>query len=409
MNDSLSSGESNEKLLMILNKNSGLALYLHEFSKSSLDLHIISAFVSAMTSFMSAITGEKQSSWKTVYGSDSVILVEVGKWAIGILVVSRETSEARSILGGVTAEFEDCFAVLRDSDEIEGTAFREFDQFARTKLVDERITSRTLVLKRPEWRTLVSAFDLPSVAFSVSKILLCIEDSQTVKEIAEFQNLQIQEVIEIVAKAFWHNTVFLKFTPTENDILSLSEGASTILFQKTNPLNLTNASLNVIACFDGRTPFFHFTSSMDDNELKVLLDDMGTLVNKGFIQRISVERRRVLLKECILSLLSSRGASIIGHKEMKKIFAIVRREGRLHHPWISRVLLTDRIQAHCLLEESMTTNDLDDLANALEFFITRLGEQLSKRYVGWVVERMLCKIRNDCQASWTPHLAKLVS
>ncbi|MHA2149712.1 MAG: hypothetical protein ACXACG_05800 [Candidatus Thorarchaeota archaeon] len=407
--DSLFSNESNEKLLMILNKNSGLAPYSHEFSKGSLDPQVISGFVSAMTSFMGVVTGEKLSHWKTVYGSDSVILVEKGDWTIGVLAASRETNEARSKLRSAVLEFEDCFAVLKNADGIDGSAFRDYNQYVRMMFVDERITGRTLVTKRLEWRGSISNFDLPSVAFSVSKILLGIEDTQTVKEIAEFQNLQIEEVIEIVAKAFWCNTVFLKFIPAENDILTLSEGASTILFQKTNPLNLTNASLSVIACFDGRTPFFHFTSSMDDHELKVLLDNLGTLVNRGLIQRISAERRRVLFNECILSFLSSRGASIIGHKQMKQIFDTIRRVGGDHHPWISRVKLTDRIQAQCILEESMTPTDLDDMANALEFLITEMGEQLSKRYVGRVVERMLRKIRNDCQASWTPNLTKLVS
>ena len=403
------STDSNEKLLLILDKNSGLAPYSHEFSKGNLDPQVISGFVSAMTSFMGVVTGEKQSHWKTVYGTDSVLLVEPGDWTIGVLATSRETNEARSKLRSAVLEFEDCFAVLRNAGDIDGSAIREFDQYIRKMFVDERITGRTLVIKRLEWRSSISNFELPSVAFSVSKILLGIEGAQTVREIAEFQNLQIEEVIKIVSKAFWYNTVYLKFIPAETDILTLSEGTSTILFQKTNPLNLTNASLNVIARFDGRAPLIHFTRRMNEDELKVLLDDLGTLVNKGFVQRISVERRRVLLNECILSLLSSRGASIIGHKQMKQIFDTIRRVGGTHHPWISRVMLTDRIQAQCKLEESMTPTDLDDMANALEFFITEMGEQLSKRYVGRVVERMLRKIRNDCQASWTPYLTKPVS
>jgi len=45
---------------------------------------------------MGTVTGEKQSYWKTVYGSDSVILVETGEWTVGVLVTSRETSEGRS-------------------------------------------------------------------------------------------------------------------------------------------------------------------------------------------------------------------------------------------------------------------------------------------------------------------------
>jgi hypothetical protein len=404
VDDSLFSNESNEKLLMILDKNSGLAPYSHEFCRSGLDPQVISGFISAITSFMGVVTGERQSHWKTEFGSDSVLLVEMGDWTIGVLTASRETNEARSKLRSAVLEFEDCFAVLRNANGIEGSAFGDFDKYIRMMFVDERISSRTLVIKRLEWRSAISDFELPSVAFSVSKILLGFKDAQTVKEIAEFQKLQIEEVIKTISKAFWNNAVFLKFVPTENDILILSEGASTILFQKTNPLNLTNASLNVIARFNGRTSLFHFMNNMDDHELKVLLDELGTLVNKGFVQRISVERRRVLSNECILSSLTSRGALTIGHKKMKQIFDNIRRVGGAHHPWISRITLDDNMQARCIIEESMTPTDLDDLANALEFFSEELSRHLSKRWIGRVTGRILRKIRNDCQASWTSHL-----
>jgi len=132
---SCDSNEPNEKLVMIINKNSGLAPYSHEFSKSNLDPQVISGFISAMTSFMGTVTGEKQSYWKTVYGSDSVILVENGEWTVGVLVTSRETSEGRSKLRRVVYEFEDYFAVLKDADGIEGSAFREFDQYVRRTFV----------------------------------------------------------------------------------------------------------------------------------------------------------------------------------------------------------------------------------------------------------------------------------
>ncbi|MHA1575739.1 MAG: hypothetical protein ACTSU3_00120, partial [Candidatus Thorarchaeota archaeon] len=168
---SCDSNEPNEKLVMIINKNSGLAPYSHEFSKSNLDPQVISGFISAMTSFMGTVTGEKQSYWKTVYGSDSVILVENGEWTVGVLVTSRETSEGRSKLRRVVYEFEDYFAVLKDADGIEGSAFREFDQYVRRTFVYDQITGRTLVMKRDEWRNSIFTFDLPSTAFAVSKIL----------------------------------------------------------------------------------------------------------------------------------------------------------------------------------------------------------------------------------------------
>ena len=401
-----STSELNEKLLMIMNKNSGLAPYSHEFNKNSIDPQVISGFISAMTSFMGFITGEQQSSWKTVYGSDSVILVETGEWTVGVLAVSRETTEVRSILGKVVAEFEDCFTVLKDSDTFEGSAFGEFDRLTRNLFVDNRVTSRTLVQKRPEWRTLLSTFDLPSTAFAVSKILLGFKEVHPVQEIAEFQSLQIEEVIEYVSEAFWKNIVYLKFVPADDDILILSEGASTVLFQKTNPMHLANESLKVIAQFDGRTQLSLLMKNMNHIHMKVILEDLSRLINRGFIERISDECRLVLLNECILSVLSSKGSLIVGRKNMKLLFDIISENGHKHHPWINRVMLTNQMQSHCMFEGSSDLTVLNDIINTLGFFIEELKQHLSKICGRRVVDRFLHSIQTNCKESWLPYQKK---
>ncbi|MHA1863315.1 MAG: hypothetical protein ACTSWA_06080, partial [Candidatus Thorarchaeota archaeon] len=200
--------------------------------------------------------------------------------------------------------------------------------------------------------------------------------------------------IELVSKAFWHNTVSLKYIPADDDILTLSERSSTILFQKSNPIRLANSSLNVIARFDGRTPLSQLSKNMDNQDFEILLDELGTIINRGLIQRISLEQRQVLLNECILSFLVSKGSSLIGHEKMKEIFELIRDTGVKDHPWIGRVVLTNRVLSQCKLEESMTPIDLDDLANALEFFIKELSEQLSIRCGRSEVEKLFHHIRS---------------
>lgn len=379
---------ANEKLVMIVSKNSGLAPYSHEFGKSNLDPQIISGFISAMASFMGVMMGEPQTHWKTEYGSESMLLVEHGTWAIGVLLVSRETTECRSRLRRVVREFEDCFVVLRDSDGIEGSALRDFDQYVRRAFVNDQITGRTLVIKGPEWKRMLSAFGLPSTAFGVSRILLGFEETQTVKEIAEFQNLAIEEVIDLVSEAYWHNAVFLKYIPPDDEILVLSEKSSTILFRNDNPLRLSNVSLNVTARFDGRTSLSQLAEETDARDLEILLDELGTLVNRGFIQRISSEQRHVLLDESTLSSLVLEGARIFGNKRMKQIFEAIRRRWGHRHPRIYRVTLTDRMRARCIFDENMNPDDLDDLTKVLELFIEELGGHLSTTRGKSVIEKL---------------------
>ena len=379
---------------MILNKNSGLAPYSHEFSKSILDPQIISGFISAMTSFMGVMMGEFQTHWKTEYGSELILLVEHGVWAIGVLVVSRETADGRSRLGRVVHEFEDYFTVLRDSDGIEGSALDDFDQYVRRAFVNEQTTGRTLVIKNPEWRRSLFAFDFPSTAFAVSKILLGFEEKQTVKKIAEFQNLSIEDTIDLVSKAYWCNAVFLKHIPPDDEILTLSERSSTILFQKDNPLKLSNVTLNVTARLDGRTSISQLVENIDSQDFSILLEELGTLVNRGFIQKISLEQRRVLLNESILSFLVSEGASFIGNKRMKLNFEAIRKSWGNRYPRIYRVALTDKMRVRCIFDENMTPDGLDDLFSALELFIQELSGHLSRICGERVVERMFLKMKS---------------
>ncbi|MFX1263030.1 MAG: hypothetical protein ACFFAZ_13155, partial [Promethearchaeota archaeon] len=89
---------SNEKVLFILHRESGAALYSHEFIPGGLDPQLLSGFVSAMTSFIGTLAGGEQTQWKTEYGEDIVLLVEGGEWALGVMAISRETNEVRSKL-----------------------------------------------------------------------------------------------------------------------------------------------------------------------------------------------------------------------------------------------------------------------------------------------------------------------
>lgn len=397
---------SNEKLLLILNKDTGLAPYSHEFINGFQDPQVLSGFISALSSFLCEVTGSNSSQWKTVFGSDSIILVEGGDWSVGVLIAERETSELRSKLRSIVREFEDCFEFLRDVEGIENI-FDDFNQYVRRVFVDERISSRAVVTKFCDWRNSLSNFALPSTAFQVSKVLLGFEKSSTIQEIAEFQKCTIEEVIAIVSTAYWHGLVKVNYIPLDHDILSLSEKASSIIFRKSNPLNLPASYLRIIARLDGRTPLSVITSNTIIRDQK-FLDILGSLINSGFVQRISIERRLVLFNECILSHLVFNGIKTVGKDTMKNFFETVSAMDDSFHPWSGRLALSDLMQINCVLEESMTPDDLDDMYETLEYFIEEITKLLFKRCGTKVVKRLINKVRSECREIWAPYFSDVV-
>jgi len=401
------SSSINEKLLLILNRETGLAPYSHEFVEGFQDPQILSGFISAISSFMGEVTGKNHLQWKTVFGSDSIMLVEGGDWSIGVLVASKETIELRSKLRGLVREFEDCFEFLRDIEGIQNI-FSDFDNYVRRMFVDERVTNRTIVTKVPDWRNSMSKFNLPSISFDTLKALLGFEKSATVQEITETQNIRNDKVIEIVSNAFWNGIIQLTYIPSDDDILNLSEKASSILFSKSNPLNLSSSCLRIVARFDGRTPFSQFINNVTIPDKELVLRDLGSLINSGFIQRISVEKRLVLFNECILSQLISKGASIVGSEKMMQFFEAVSVLGSSIHPRVSRIVLLENMHVMCILEENMAPGDLDDMFNALEYFIDKITKHLSKSNGIILAENLVERIRKECRLNWIPYLTDLV-
>lgn len=369
---------SNEKFLILMNRFSGLAPYSHEFVPEDIEPQILSGFVSAMTSFMGEVTGTTETHWKTAYGPDSVFLVEPGEWIVGVLATSRETGAARSNLRRVVREFEESFEFLKNADGINGGLFVEFDKFVRRVFIDERVTNRSIVTKRPDWRGNSTGYENPRATYLITKLLLNLSGPQTIEEVAESQDLEVEEVKELVSMACWHHAVHILHVPSNNDLLALSEKASTVLLSRVNPLQLTPVTLKVIAQLDGRTPLTFLTNEIPDQESECLFNELGTLINMGYIQRISLEKRIVLANECVLTRLVSAGTRIMGSRMTKRIFNLVSDQGLVTHPWVGRVSLTDRMTAMCILDESMTPDDLDDMCDTLEFMIMEFSGHMSR-------------------------------
>jgi hypothetical protein len=395
---------TNERILFILNRQTGMAPYSHEFVQGGIDAQVLSGFVSAMGSFMGEVTGTEETGWKTVYGSDSTFLVEGGEWALGVLAVLRETTEVRSKLRSVVREFEDSFAALRSADGIDGSGFNEFDHFVRRVFTNDRLSEKSVLLKGSDWREIEVVFASPREAFRMTRFLVFAKNGQSLGEAAWDQGIDLEEATELVSKAHWGNALYFNYVPVEETILSLSERSSSFLLRRDNPLGITPKTVQVIGALDGRTPLsFHMRDLGLGGDEEVLFE-LGDLINRGYVQKISLEKRLVLVNECVLRNLILKCSDAVGQETVSKYFLEVRNSGISEHPWIGRVWLLQNGFINCVLEETMSPVDLDDMYDGLEFLIEGIVEQLNKDTGDDYARSLLKSVRETCHDEWNPYL-----
>jgi hypothetical protein len=357
---------SNEIVLFIINRNSGLAPYSHEFVEGGHDPQILSGFISAMSDFMGEVTGEQQSRWKTVYGGQTTLLVESGEWSVGVLAVLRETNEARSKLRIVIKEFEDAFSILRDTEHSEASIFRDFDHFVRRVYSESRFSEESVILKGPESNANPQPWVLPSWNYRVTKFLNLSVDHQTLTEAADVQNLHLEDIKELASRAHWNRNIHILYVPTLRDVLHLSEGSSSILFDKSVIPYLSPDTLRVIGALDGRSPLSSILKYKKISKMKLVQVELGVLINHGYLQKVSMEKLFVLINEDILSGIARICGKEVGSKRTRDYFDIAITNCVDDYPWLSRVILTGSLRCKCLIEDGVTPGDLDMICDSLE-------------------------------------------
>ena len=192
-------------MLFLLNKHIGLAPYSHEFVIGGIDPQLLSGFVTAMGSFLAEVAGSEETGWKTVYGSDTTFIVEVNDWVVGVLAVSRETTELRSRVRRVVREFKQSFEVLKESDGIDGGLFVEFDQFVMKTFTFDRVAPQSVILRRSDWEGALDRLERPGPQILAKDLVPELETAMTVSELVESHSLSLREVRDSISEACWQN------------------------------------------------------------------------------------------------------------------------------------------------------------------------------------------------------------
>jgi regulator of replication initiation timing len=384
---------SNEKTLFILHRSSGVAEYSHEFAPDLVDPQLLSGFIGAMASFLSEFVGSEESQWKADYGSDTTLIVETGDWAIGVLAVSRETSELRSKLRIIVAEFEATYAAFRDSPRFEEGVFVPFDDFVMRIFVGDRLNPSSRLARRElNEKTLENA----DRRVEIEKLRSVLHEPMKLSSVANELEVSIDEAKECALQAYWKGAINIHFVPERRDVLIPSENSLSILLSQGNPLNLSIKTIQVIGAMDGRTTIGSLIESLGDVDAEPVLHELGALISQGLVQMITTEHKLVLTNERILNnFLREICASRISEDTAKELLATVIERGTRIHPWLSRIRIEEGCRVHCLADEYMGPSDLDDMYDALLYVINELSGTLSEEVDEKLVQTALANARNN--------------
>ncbi len=394
---------SNERVLFILNRFTGVAPYSHEFVPNSEDPQMLSGFISAMGNFMGEVTGTEEVQWKTVYGADSSILVEGGEWTLGVLAVGRETTESRSRLRRVVGEFEESFAFLRDATAIKGGIYDEFDRYVRRVFIDSKLSNRTLLVNPAGWATefrKVGEAEIEDTGFSeLSNI--------SIEETARLLQKPLSDVKDLISSIAWFQRLQITYVPPDNEMLALSEGSSSVIFSRKSPLNLNTSTLMVIGALDGRSTVSSVMNAVAVKNKGIVLLELGSLINSGYIQRTSLERRLVLFNECILSELMESCARELGPWKAKQyllwaISAVIKQ-----NPWVARLRLTKTNRVIIVLEDYYGPEELDEICTTMDKVANLIEIYLTKDRGKTTAQRITSDAKRRCNRKWSDYLIDL--
>ena len=389
---------SNEKVLFIHQRASGMALYSHEFVDDAMDPQLLSGFVGAMANFLCELVGTDESGWKTVYGSESTLMVESGRWAVATLSVSKETSELRSKLRIIIAEFEATYNSLSDVSRIDREFLAAFDDFVMNVFVGDRLTFISRISRNPGWEDVQIAFEQEDDFLIARRLLVEMDDGITVEQGAKIIRIPPDSVMRIVSRAYWDHAIQLDYTPMMNDVLIPSEDSLSAILSQNNSLELSHDTVNIAGYFDGRKSIHTIIDELEVQNYDNVLVELGHLVRMGYVQKTPIEQRLVLTNERILNTLLDLCKDFISEHW---ISAVVRRalsEGVSKHPWLSRVRAFEDGTVLCLVDERLSPANLDDMFDALQHLINETCRFFSKLIGSEKVQTALALARKSAQA-----------
>lgn len=369
----------NEKALFILHKGSGVSMYSHYFIPNAIDPQLLAGFVGAMASFLSEFVGFERSQWKTIYGTDTTLIVESGEWAVAVLAVCRETSGLRTQLRIILSEFEATYGALKESFGYDRSILDGFDDFAMRIFSDDRISSTSFIRAIPGWARILADLEGTNGLSEMSQFLSAIEDGKCLARISDAMRRPFRDVKEMAYIASWDGVIHIDHIPSDDDILVPSERSIGVVFSNVDSFEISPMTLEVIGSLDGRCSVYELVGQFNDNLKQRIFAELGRLIRMGYIQGVTPGHQLVIDQERIVNryLIESRVLVPDSFSVMELLRR--KREGLRIHPWLSRIDLKTDGLVQCRIDSTMTQFDFEAMFDALQYLINQVTAEITAR------------------------------
>ncbi len=330
----------NVKSLYIIKRETGVCVYHKDFGEKLFDPHLLSSFIVAITTFFDKVTGSVYSKARAFEGTDYKLIVEFGNWTVGVLSVSHESADDRARLKRIIERFEDQFNLLRWVD-MDLAIYTRFEQAVIDEFIRDQIHPETIIHVRRDWEYYTKNPDL--ISFLRMVPLKC-----TVKDAADFLEMPVELIMNLVAEAVWENAVTIVQPVRPDDIYQ-----ATSLVTGSVELDVSDETAEALTQLDGETPLSIAAERVRTKDLRKFLEEIALLARRRAIEQISPAQSIVVLYSFALQILLNKCADIFGFRIARKMFYEAREPVVVEHSWIVFVSLEEGVDVE--IKPSLTS------------------------------------------------------
>ncbi|MGY5874874.1 MAG: hypothetical protein RTU30_03930 [Candidatus Thorarchaeota archaeon] len=347
------------KSLYIIKRDSGVCMYHHDFGESIFDPHLLSSFITAMSSFFDEAAVAQDSKAKAFEGTGYTLMVESGEWTMGAMAATKDTAGLRSKLIRTLNKFEEQFNLLRWVD-MDLAVYARFERVIIEEFVRELVEPRSIIRVRRDWEFYTKNADV--IAF-----LNLIPPVCTVKEAAKFLELPVEIAMNLAVQAVWDRAITAASIPRPDDIYQPTLASTTP--------SLSDVSLETkqaLIELDGETPLSIAAERVKTSDLRRFLEEIAILARRHEVEQVSPGQALVVVYTSAIQSILERCAKVLGFQLTRKIFIRSKEKLLDTYGWLGFIELEDYVDLEvrssltaALTKGSVSPETLKDALSAL--------------------------------------------